>query len=198
MHDVCIEANKGDQVVIYGMNGGGKTTILNKILNATVRSNALQISVMQHICRDSRDRLMYKKWITYIYQLGIESVINKPITTLSSGQKKRLIFIEMLLAKRQIWLLDEPYNFIDNEAKTFIVNKMSEPANSNGIIIYTLNDWKSPENISIGLNGFEPLTFRLSSEHSKPLSYRPCIRIKKLYNFIGRVYALRSDPTYYA
>ena len=57
---------------------------------------------------------------------------------------------------------------------------MSEHVNSNGTIIYTLNDWKLAENKSIGLNGFEPLTFRLSSEHSKPLSYRPCIRIRML------------------
>ena len=178
MHEKCIEAHKGDQLVIYGMNGGGKTTTINNITNVTVRINALQRTVMQHICSGSSDRLTYKKWITYIYQLGIEAVMNKPITTLSSGQRKRLIFVEMLLAKRQIWLLDEPYNFIDNEASTFIVNKMSEHVNSNGTIIYTLNDWKRAENKSIGLNGFEPLTFRLSSEHSKPLSYRPCLRIK--------------------
>lgn len=179
LHDICIEAHKGDQLVIYGMNGGGKTTIIKKIINLPVRSNALQNSVMQHICCCSSDRLTHKKWIAYIYQLGIESVMYKPITTLSSGQKKRLVFIDILLSKKQTWLLDEPYHFIDHEAKTFMVNKMGEHINSNGIIIYTLNDWKKTENKSIGLNGFEPLTFRLSSEHSKPLSYRPCLRIKK-------------------
>ena len=75
-----------------------------------------------------------------MYQLGIESLIHKKVTTLSSGQFKRIQFIDMILSKQNIWLIDEPFNFIDHDAKSFILGKISEHINSYGIIIFTLNE----------------------------------------------------------
>jgi ABC-type transport system involved in cytochrome c biogenesis ATPase subunit len=63
--NVCIEANIGEQLIIYGMNGSGKTTVLRNITHFNITyiqnvissvhlvHNARNTTVMQHIYNSS-------------------------------------------------------------------------------------------------------------------------------------------------
>lgn len=144
---------KNEQLCIYGMNGSGKTILIRKIIG--------EIEKRQKIKKIDK-----KEIIKYAYQLGMERDLEKNTQNLSSGQKKKLIFIHLIKSKKKIWLLDEPDNFIDGLTIEWTNRKIIEHLNTNGIIIITRNKWKNEETKNIGLSGFEPLTFRLSSEHS--------------------------------
>lgn len=150
---INITINKNEQLCIYGMNGSGKTMFIKNIIKKKKQNVDINKRNMKEI-------------IKYSYQLGIEQNLNKKIELLSSGQKKKLIFIDLIVKKKNIWILDEPENFIDQFTIEWTKKKLVEHLNSNGIIIISKNKWIHKKTKKIGLSGFEPLTFRLSSEHS--------------------------------
>lgn len=152
---INLTIKKNEQLCIYGMNGSGKTMLIKKLIKNKDTNTYRYIQKKE-----------LKEIIKYAYQLGIEQQINKKNELLSSGQKKKLILIKLIIKKKNVWLLDEPENFIDQLTIEWTKKKMIEHLNTNGIIIITKNKWANKQIQKIGLSGFEPLTFRLSSEHS--------------------------------
>ena len=81
---INLTIKKNEQLCIYGMNGSGKTMLIKKLVKKKKREN-------QIINTD------FKDMIKYAYQLGIEKHINKKRNILSSGQKKKLIFMKLIM-----------------------------------------------------------------------------------------------------
>jgi ABC-type transport system involved in cytochrome c biogenesis ATPase subunit len=142
------------------MNGSGKTTLLQKNYNIIQKHIN---TIYSHIKKMEKKK--QKQAIINIYKLGIENIIYEKMENLSSGQKKKVLFNDLLINKQKIWIMDEPENFLDNITIEWIKKKSIEHINTNGMILITKKSIINTNN-NIGLNGFEPLTFRLSSEHS--------------------------------
>lgn len=56
---------------------------------------------------------------------------------LSFGQKRRLGFARLLIAKRALWLLDEPFTGVDITGKALLESLCLEHINTGGILIMT-------------------------------------------------------------
>jgi len=59
------------------------------------------------------------------------------VQSLSAGQKRRLSLARLLITKKSLWVLDEPFTSIDKEGIKLIESLMHEHIVNGGMIILT-------------------------------------------------------------
>ncbi len=134
--DVSYGIHEGDKIGIIGINGTGKTTLLNIIAGLEepdegqiVKQNGLRIAylpqnpefpngatVLSYVLEGmpAEDWNAESEAKTALNKLGITEHEAK-ISTLSGGQKKRVALARTLRSDTQLLLMDEPTNHLDNE-----------------------------------------------------------------------------------
>ncbi|RGD74272.1 ribosomal protection-like ABC-F family protein [Anaerofustis stercorihominis] len=130
VHDVTFNINKGDRVILKGKNGSGKSSILKLILGKDIKysgdlykGSSLKISYISQdtsflkgsfkdFCFDNGiDETIFK---TNLRKLDFErSEFEKDLEDLSSGQKKKVLIAKSLTERANLYIWDEPLNFID-------------------------------------------------------------------------------------
>ncbi|MEP6000267.1 MAG: ATP-binding cassette domain-containing protein, partial [Parasphingorhabdus sp.] len=58
-----------------------------------------------------------------------------PCGVLSAGQRRRVAFARLLVAKRPIWLLDEPTAALDSAADALVGELISDHVKAGGIVM---------------------------------------------------------------
>jgi heme exporter protein A len=71
--------------------------------------------------------------------LNKENIIKTKIFEISSGWKKRLQYSRLFFENRAIWILDEPFNFLDEDGKNLFINMINSKILSGGIVILADN-----------------------------------------------------------
>ena len=179
--NLSFEIKSGETFLIKGSNGSGKTSLMrtmagfikpyegkifvdNEQLNADRNGkekfqfigekNALKnnLSVKNNITLWS---LLFNTSVNVddlLKVFNLNSFINSDVATLSDGQKKRLSLSKLFLDNRSVWLLDEPYVFLDEENIADLNNKILKFNERSGIVIITSNiDIDFPFNERINL-----------------------------------------------
>ena len=135
---ISFEIKSGQTFLIKGSNGSGKTSLIRTIAgfikphegeiffdnrndnehiqfigeknalkdNLSVKNNIILWSLLFNASIDIDDFLKIFK---------LNSFINQDVATLSDGQKKRLSLSRLFLTNKSVWLLDEPYVFLDEQ-----------------------------------------------------------------------------------
>ena len=169
-----------DLFTLEGINGSGKTTHLRRILNSNmypIKNNQIDM----HISKKKeleiypwknenifRSRIIQSYGIELYYFTGLDKIHNT-IEWYSSGQKKKLTIISLLVGNNYLWYIDEPKNYLDNLAYSLFKSKLKRHLNMGGKIILTNNNSTTivkEIKKKISLSRFELLTTRLSSECS--------------------------------
>lgn len=112
----------GEKVAIVGANGAGKTTFLKKILH-DLRSQNVRIGYMPQNYEDefpedrtavdflakdsSKDERTKARTVLGSMNFTVEEMFH-PVRELSGGQQAKLYFINMILDRAELLLLDEP------------------------------------------------------------------------------------------
>lgn len=74
----------------------------------------------------------------YLGTIGLEGKLHtKPISTLSGGQKSRVLFVSVIITKPHLLLLDEPTNHLDMDTIDGLINSINDYQGS--IIVSTHN-----------------------------------------------------------
>ncbi|MFA9380807.1 MAG: ABC-F family ATP-binding cassette domain-containing protein [Acetanaerobacterium sp.] len=144
LKDISLYLNEGDKVGVIGVNGTGKSTFLKIIAqieepdagtiakNPSVRIECLQqnpilddqLTILQQVFLGASSELKDMKEYeakTILTKLGIVE-FDKPIHTLSGGQRKRVAIASALIHPCEVLILDEPTNHLDNEMVLWLEN----------------------------------------------------------------------------
>lgn len=131
-HPISFELFQGEQVAIIGKNGSGKTALLQYLLDAKspweatgtiTMPNDLAISKVrqQHLDNTGtlkdfaqQHKLDLTLFLNHLRILGFDrDVFHVPIEQMSQGQQKKVELAKSLGTDAEIFLWDEPLNFLD-------------------------------------------------------------------------------------
>ena len=150
---VSFRVRRGELAVLVGPNGSGKTTLL-RILLGFLEPDRGRVYVMGYSPREipvelrrrigfAPERALLPYWLRVseyleivaeakgvedlgpIDQLELNSVLEKKISSLSQGYRKRVQLAAALIGDPRLLLLDEPYSNIDIETR-ILIDKLLE------------------------------------------------------------------------
>lgn len=137
LDNVSFFLNEGDRVGIVGINGTGKSTLLRILAGAEeadageiIRTNGIRLSylpqipefgetgsvleqVLAHLPEDLKESKEYEAK-SILEQMHLPDY-DRPIGSLSGGERRRAGIAAAMIQPSDVLLLDEPTNHIDNE-----------------------------------------------------------------------------------
>ncbi len=127
---ISFEIKNGDRIAITGKNGAGKSSILKLVLGNEIQydgnisiANDLKISYVsqsteslkgnlkQYAQENDVDESIFKAMLSKMGVLNSE--FNKNIEDMSEGQKKKVLIAKSISESANIYVWDEPLNYID-------------------------------------------------------------------------------------
>ena len=142
--EVNIKFTEGNCYGLIGANGAGKSTFLKFLLNKVsansngrcVLANGLRISYLPQdftIHKGSlknfalHQKLSYKDLLNILKKMGFPRTnFNVPIEEMSMGQQKRIALAKSLLEPADLYLWDEPANYLDVFNQDQLINLLQE------------------------------------------------------------------------
>ena len=122
---------RGHQIVITGKNGIGKSSLFNAITNTFAgtitgklhSADKISISYLSQIEQSNnlslkdfaqKHHLNYADFLNILHKLGTErDIFTNSINQMSSGQQKKVYLAKSLLEPANLYLWDEPLNYLD-------------------------------------------------------------------------------------
>jgi heme exporter protein A len=89
-------------------------------------------------------------------RVGLEGFEDRPVRTLSSGQRRRVALARLLIAQATLWLLDEPFTALDQAGASLVNVLVEEHLDAGGGIIFT-------SHIPLALTKGSPRQIKLST-----------------------------------
>lgn len=128
---ISFDLEKGQRIAFKGPNGSGKSSIIKYLLGEfdgeasgeILRPQNLNISYVRQNYEDNRGTLIefakehqlsYEDLLNNLRKLGVErNVFNNPIEQMSMGQRKRVELAKSLATPAELFIWDEPLNYLD-------------------------------------------------------------------------------------
>ncbi len=127
---LSFEIKNGDRVAVTGKNGIGKSSLLKEILGNSIEyqgtfslANDLKISYVSQSTEDLKgnlrefanqnkvDESIFKAMLT---KMGVSNLeFDKDIRQMSEGQKKKVLLAKSISESANLYIWDEPLNYID-------------------------------------------------------------------------------------
>ncbi|MBR4514889.1 MAG: ABC transporter ATP-binding protein [Lachnospiraceae bacterium] len=151
LDDVSLEINPGEAVGILGLNGTGKSTMLNLIAEHFTKSGEISCGLVPQenpLFDELKPIDNIRMWTPLkkaeilerlsspmLKILGIEDFLDRPAGKMSGGMKKRLSLATVLINHPELLLLDEPFAALDLPAKHDMLDFMATFTKAGGAII---------------------------------------------------------------
>lgn len=73
-------------------------------------------------------------------KFGLSGYEDMPVRKLSSGQRRRVALARLLLSSARLWVLDEPFTALDEQAKQLIKEIIENHVNGGGMVMLATHD----------------------------------------------------------
>ncbi len=130
LNDVSLCVERGDKVAICGCNGSGKTTLLKVLLGETInysgtiyKNREIKISYISQkydwlkgtiVDFVKENNINQTKFFTMLVKFGFQkNQFEINISNFSAGQKKKLLIAKSLCEEANLYVWDEPLNYVD-------------------------------------------------------------------------------------
>ena len=163
------EITSGEALSLYGENGVGKTTLLRALAGFTVPDGGTVSFTENHSQIESEEaRVRHVHFLGHhdalspartvaqelafqagflggdadaaIGPLRLKPLMDLETRHLSAGQKRRLSCARLLMARRVLWLLDEPMAPLDTEHRALLGGLMQAHLAEGGMIVAAVHD----------------------------------------------------------
>ena len=150
---VSLAVAPGEAVVLKGPNGAGKTTLL-RILAGLTRPGAGNVTreAAHHwvghregLKPNETPRTHLKLWARawgaganideILLEMGLIRPADVAARYLSAGQRRRTALARLLLEKRPVWLLDEPFTALDAEGRERVLAMVAAHRQEGGAVV---------------------------------------------------------------
>ncbi len=160
LENISFTISKGEQVCILGPNGGGKSTLM-KILAGDIKTTHYKPAKKNEIAY-----LPQNSNIDRNFPLNVEDVMSQAevggggkekqdfllnlvdlykhkkslLGSLSGGQLQKLLIARLFALDRPIYLLDEPFNAIDQKSILTLINYLAHLQKQGKTIVMVIHD----------------------------------------------------------
>jgi len=162
----------GDAALVTGPNGAGKTSLLRVIAGllpaqsgtveiegalafageqtALDREQPLERALLYWARLDAQDSAGVRAALD---SMALGNIADVPVRMLSTGQAKRAALVRVIAGNADIWLLDEPSNGLDTDARARLEAAIAGHRAAGGIVIAATHqplDMPDAVNLTIG------------------------------------------------
>ena len=179
LNKISFEADEGDILALLGKNGTGKSTILRLLADlvsqdsGSITLNGSVINRGDTSLITNNDRSFFWRLTSYenlryflgmsglhtksidtsiqkfAELFGVENKLNSIFSSLSSGEKKKINLIRMLLKNQKIMLFDEVTTDLDLETRTILLDYLKKQSKeTNKIILWVTHNLDELDNFS--------------------------------------------------
>ena len=179
LNQISFEADEGDILALLGKNGTGKTTILRLLADlvsqdsGSITLNGSKINRGDTSLITNNDRSFFWRLTSYenlryflgmsglhtksidtsiqkfAELFGVENKLNFIFSSLSSGEKKKINLIRMLLKNQKIMLFDEVTTDLDLETRTILLDYLKKHSkDTNKVILWVTHNLDELDNFS--------------------------------------------------
>ena len=171
----------GQALAVEGANGAGKTSLLRLIAGFLApASGRLVVKISDRESDDAEERGKLVGWLGHqdglkpqltvaeqldffaalyrgkadaavLEQVGLARQADLPCRYLSAGQRRRLALARLLVSRRPLWLLDEPFAALDTSGQALVAHLMALHCGEGGIIIAATHEPLGLSNESLKL-----------------------------------------------
>jgi ATP-binding cassette subfamily E protein 1 len=214
-NDEIIKMFKGSEMHKYFTNlYNGKLKVVTKIQHVDTLINYfkkknIDPSVIDYLNKKNEYEITDSWYINVITTLELDKILDSKIVSLSGGELQRLICASILLSKADVYIFDEPTNFLDVRQRLNVSNLIKELQTPENYIIVIEHDLA----ILDYLSDYICIMYGRAGAYgvvSKPLSTSNAINIyfegyiptenmrfrSNEYNLISLNYAESSDKTF--
>ena len=159
---VDLTLGPGEALIVLGPNGCGKTTLL-RLLAGIIRpwqgevTRSCTPAFLGHLPAfkgdlSCRENLAFQRRFhgggqgldenRALARVGLAGLGLRPARTLSAGQKRRLGLAGLLVAPRELWLLDEPYASLDDAGCNLVDGLLAEHLAAGGAVALSAHQRK--------------------------------------------------------
>jgi ATP-binding cassette subfamily F protein uup len=174
VREFSIRIRRGDRIAITGPNGAGKTTLLRLLIGDLVPQAgavtlapkmqplyfdqhrdalSLQSTLWESLCPEGGDLIKVggetQHVVGYLRKfLFSESQLREPISSLSGGERSRLLLAKIFAGIGNLFALDEPTNDLDIETLDLLQEVISD---YEGTVLFVSHDREFIDRIATGI-----------------------------------------------